>query len=421
MSAGETLRYLVVGATHRTAPLELRERMAEGADGTPLTEQIAGLELGQVAVMVTCDRVELIAAVADPEGAAAVAMGLLAARAGLARDRAAPALRWLADDAAVRHVFAIASGLESLVLGEPEVLGQVHEAEREARRQGRFGPELDALCQATYRAAKRARSETAIGEGPVSLAASAVAVALDIHGSLATVAALVIGAADIAELIAGKLREAGLGRLAVTHWRERQAAETARKLGANILPIADLEAGLAGADIVLAGAGTGRYMVTRDALARAIRARRRRPMFVIDVSLPPDVEPGVDGIDGIFRYDLADLERVARIGQGERVAAATAAWTIVDESVAAFLRDRVEREAVPAIRTLRAAFESTRDRVLADRPDADVAEATRLLVNRLLHGPSEALRRAAAEGTEGRDLEAMLERLFGRRGDERKQ
>jgi glutamyl-tRNA reductase len=417
MPPGSPLRYLVVGATHRAAPLDLRERLADG-DGTTAPEALAA-GLDQAIVLATCDRVEVVTAVAEPDREAERLIGLMAGRAGLAPSEARPALRALADEAAVRHVFAIASGLESLVLGEPEVLGQVHEAERRARAAGQLGSDLDRLLQATYRTAKRVRSETTIGEGPVTLAASALAVARDIHGDLRGASALLIGAADIAELVAGQFRSAGLARLAVSHWRERQAAAIAQRLGANVVPFSELEAALARADIVLAGAGTGRYILTRANLAAALRARRRRPIFVVDVSLPPDVEPGAEDLDGVFRYDLADLERVARTGQGERAAAAAAAWAIVDEGVGQFVRDRAERDAVPAIRALRAAFQAERARILAAHEGVDAAEATRLLIARLLHGPSEALRRSAAEGADAKEMESLLARLFGA-GDEGK-
>ncbi len=355
----------------------------------------------------------MIAASTEPERDAERILGLLAGHAGLDTAALAPFTRSLVDLDAARHVFAIAAGLESLVLGEPEVLGQVKVAEAHARGAGLVGPELDRLTQAAYRAAKRVRTETAIGERPVSLAAAALEIARRIHGDLATCAGLLIGAGEAGELVARALGEGGLGRLAVSHPSEARIAAAAQRLGANLAPFDRLDDALAAADIVISVLGGGRTILTRAAFERALRARRRRPIFVLDLAAPPDVEPDAERIEDVFVFRLDDLERVAEQGRAGRRGASSAAWAIIDQCVLAFSRETAEREAVPAVVALRGLFEAERERLLDEQPALDAAGATRLLVQRLLHAPSTALRRMAGAGENVAAAEAMLRRLFG--------
>jgi glutamyl-tRNA reductase len=198
---------------------------------------------------------------------------------------------------------------------------------------------------------------------------------------------------------------------------DRRAEAAARRLSGHFAPWADLDSALAGADIVVTATGLGRYILSTAMMETALKRRRRRPIFVVDAAIPSDVDPAVAGMDGAFVYDLADLERVALQGRVGREAATQAAWSIVDEAVAAFARDRAERAAVPAVAALRAHFERERRRLLADHSGLDAGSATRLLVNRLLHHPSEALRELAADQdgvglAERAAAERLLFRLF---------
>lgn len=410
--------YFVIGANHRTSSGALRDRLATEEVETPeLLERLRGLGFDQALWLSTCDRVELHAAHSRPLEAALAAADCMAERAGLDPAELSNQLFTLTGAAAVRHLFAVACSLDSQVVGEPHVLGQVKAAHRMASSAGLTGPELEAELQAAYATAKRVRSETPIAEGATSIVAAAVQVARDVHGDLKRVSALVLGTGDMGAMVLDGLREAGLERVTVAAPVDRRAEAAARRTGGHFVRWDDLEQALPAADIVVAAVGLGRYVLTGAMMDAAMRKRRRRPVFVVDTGVPADVEPGVADLREAFVYDLADLERVALAGRVGREAAARAAWAIVDEAVNAFARERAERAAVPAVAALRARFEAERRRLLAENGALDAGAATRLLINRLLHGPSEALRGMAADAdgaglAERAQAERLLVRLF---------
>ena len=396
---------LVVGADFRSGDADARDRMfVAEADVADFLAALRAAGIAEAMVMSTCDRVEVQAAADDPAAAATAIRHALATRAGLAAADVAAQTYRHDGPAAVRHIFAVAAGLASMIVGEPEVFGQLKAAHRDAAAAGATGPTLEATLQAAYAAAKQVRSDTAISRGPVSLAACAVRVAGDVQGDLSRAAALLVGAGDMGALMLQHFRQAGLARLTVAAATPDRAATLARTHGATAVTYDDLAAALPGADIVVAAAGLGRYLVTADMVRAALAARRRRPMFLLDAAVPGDIDPAADTLDGAYRYELDDLERVAQEGRTGREAAATEAWHIVDRHAAAFAAARAGRQAVPAVRQLRAHFEAVRDEVLAD-PNLDAAAATRLLVNKLLHAPSGALR--------GGEEAAQAMRLFG--------
>ncbi|WP_158046760.1 glutamyl-tRNA reductase [Skermanella pratensis] len=405
---------VLVGANHRSSSGAVRDLICTEETEVPgVLARLRAAGLTEMLWLSTCDRVEVLAASCDPAGAASVAASALAERAGMTAQALAPELYTLTGGDAVRHLFAVACSLDSQVVGEPHVLGQVKAAHRASITAHATGPELEAVLQAAYAAAKRVRTETAIAERPVSIAAAAVQTARDIHGDLDRSAALLIGLGDMGELMVDALREAGLPRLTVAARVDRRAEAAARRLGCHHVPIDDLDTALVSADIVVTAAGLGRYILSADRMEAVLKKRRRRPVFVIDTAIPGDVDPAVGGLEGVFVYDLADLERVALEGRATREAAAAAAWAIVDQAVAAFARGRAERAAVPAVAALRGHFEAVRSRLLADHAGADPAEATRLLVNRLLHDPSQVLRAmAASHDMEQVEAERLLRRLF---------
>jgi glutamyl-tRNA reductase len=369
----------------------------------------------QAIMLSTCDRVEVQGMSEVPAAAIEAVRVILAARAGENPEEIASRLEVLSGDEAVRRVFAVAASLESQVIGESQVLGQVKEGHRLATRNGMVGPALESLLQAAYAAAKRVRSETEIAERSVTLASGAVQIARDLHGDLSGSTGLILGLGDMGDLIGGQLRLAGLGGTILTGPSRRTEAE-ARRMGCNFVPFDELEDALADADIVVTAAGTGRLLITVEAMEQALRRRKRRPVLILDGGIPADVEPAVHDLDGAFVYTLDDLEQVAREGRANREAAAADAWKIVEAAANAWRRSLAERDAVPTLVSLRNKFEAMRDEILAADPNADAAEATRRLVNRLLHRPSEALRELAAEtGSEAERQAAtrIVERLFG--------
>jgi glutamyl-tRNA reductase len=240
----------------------------------------------------------------------------------------------------------------------------------------------------------------------------AVQVARDVHGALDRCAALIIGAGEMGELLAAKLREAGIGRLAVADSLGLRAQATARRLGAQIVPFDDLATALADADIVLTALGHGTVVIDAPLMRATLRRRRQRPMFLIDAAVPGDIAPAVNEIEEAFLYDLGDLERIAQEGREQREQEAAKGWAILREAVAGFTRDSAARDAVPALAALRGAFETARASLLAEQPGISAEEATRLLINRLLHRPSEVLRDTAIAGGDRAALEKLLLTLF---------
>ncbi|MCH8809122.1 MAG: glutamyl-tRNA reductase [Proteobacteria bacterium] len=412
-------RLFVVGVNQRSASAMLCERLfAEEIEPSALLARLrAAGDAGAVAeamVLSTCERLEVMAVADAPAAGAQALVGLLAEETGTEADEfGAGSFRHLGAEA-LRHIFAVTASLDSQTVGEPQILGQVKESHRRAVEAGTAGPALDAVLQAAYGAAKRVRSETSLAEHPVSIAASALLVARDVHGALERRGVLLAGLGEMGEFMAAELIDAGVGDLVVMHASLGRAEAVAHRLGCHFRPWSELDDALAGADIVVAATGTGRYTITGPLAEAALKRRRREPIFFIDTAIPGDVDPAVARLDGAFVYDLEDLERVALEGKANREAETEAAWRILDEELAEFLRRRAERVAVPSVAALRRHFESARAAVLAEG-GTGAEEATRRLINRLLHDPSEVLRAAAAgdRDPQGRAaLEAALRRVF---------
>ncbi|HWG79465.1 MAG TPA: glutamyl-tRNA reductase [Stellaceae bacterium] len=417
-TAGTGTALLVIGTNHRTSPAALRNRFAlVEAELSSVLEGLRGAALGEAVLIATCDRIELVTTSADGEQAAARFVTLLAERTGFTAPAIAAGLYRHEGMAALRHVFAVASALDGLVLGEPQVLGQVKAAHRLAAEHGLAGGELEVVFSAAFAAARRVRRETRIAERPVSIAAAALQLARDIHGDLDRCAALLLGPGEMGELIADQFGRAGLARLVVCGPPAR-AERAARRFGCNLLPLDELDEGLAAADIVIASLGSGRAVLAVPRVAAALRRRPRRPIFVIDAAIPADAEPAVNDLDGAFLYDLGDLERTALAGRAVREAASAEARRIIDAELAAFDARRAARRAVPAVVALRRHVEALRRQAL-EEAGGDAVTATRLLANRLLHDPSEVLRElAGASAGEIAAMEELLRRLFRLRGED---
>lgn len=412
-TADAASRLLVFGVSHRTATAALRERLLiEDIDQPAMLAEIRAAGFDEALLVATCDRLEVVALHRDPETALGPLLRMFAERAQVpADDLQAQSYHHFAD-AALRHVFAVAASLDSQVIGEPQVLGQVKESHRLAAAAGSLGTGLETVLQSAYATAKRVRSETPLAERPVSITASALMVARNLHGELAHSSALVIGLGEMGELMAVELREAGIVDLVIMHGSPRRAEAAAHRLRCHFRPWEELAEAVAAADIVVTALGSGRHTVTAPLVEAALKQRRRRPILFLDAAVPGDVEAAVQELDGAFVYDLDDLEGVAREGKAGREATALAAWRVLEEEVSGFLRKRAERAAVPAVAALRKHFEAARQEVLA-QGGLDAEAATRLLIKRLLHGPSEALRAvAAADAEAGRRLERTIESLF---------
>jgi glutamyl-tRNA reductase len=407
---------LVVGINQRSSSLAVRDRLyvEEHAHGAFL-ENLRRSGINQALLVSTCDRVEVQAMHPDPQAASRKIAAIMATHGGYELGEIAEQFYIIIGDEALRHLFAVASSLESTVVGEPHVLGQVKDSYRVSRAAGLTGSELEAAVQCAFAVAKRIRTETAIGAGPVSVAAAAIDVIRGVHGDLERLSCLMIGTGEIGELLVEALRQAGLGRLFVTDTRAARAEAAARALGCHMLPLDGLADATGKADIILGCLG-GRTPVISAGIARAaLRARRNRPIVFIDAAVPGDIDPLADRLDGVFLYSLDDLDRLTRDSRTARENEVETARRIVDEAVAEFMLARAERAAIPVLARLRTHFERARAQALADA-GGDAEKATRLLINRLLHDPITRLRKVAGRGGDvDRELsrfDDVLKQLF---------
>lgn len=412
-------RPLVVGVNHKSAALGLRDRLFVDDDDLPaVLTRLKEAGLAQALFLSTCDRVEAQAMVGDVAEAVHRITALMAANAAMPAIDLEGKLYIHTGEEAVRHIFSVAASLDSLVVGEPQVLGQVKAATKVARDHDLIGPELDRLMQAALHTAKTIRSETAIGQRPVSISAAAAQVATDIHGDLSRVEGLIIGAGDMAELIAIDLVKGGLSSLTATHPRKGRALMTAKSLDCHLADFSDLANQMAKADIVITSLGRRERLLTTDMVRAALKARRYKPLYIIDVAIPGDVDPAINRLDDAFLYDLSELEQVAMEGMASRTREADRAWDILESAVTSFWRGQAERSAVPLVSDLRQSFEAMGQAALIEA-QGDADKAVRLLLKRLLHQPTSVLKDLAGEtgvtacsAAEWSLTEQVLRRLF---------
>jgi glutamyl-tRNA reductase len=418
---------LVVGLSHRTAPVDVRERLAAGADLLPavLARLISRQELAESMFLSTCNRVEVVA-LARPSG---IPSARRAIRDELARhggaeggDDLAPYLYEKEGDDAVRHVFRVSASLDSMVLGEPQILGQMKEAYDSAIAAGALKGTLGRCISRAFAVAKRVRTETAIGAGTVSISSVAVDLARSVFGDLSQRTVLLLGAGEMAEAAARSLGK-GARALRICNRSFDRAAALAGEMHASAVPWDQLPAELVDADVVVASTGSTTHVVTHDIVKRAMRARRGRSLLFVDIAVPRNVEPAVHGIDNVYVYNVDDLEKQVAHGMKARHAEADAAERIVSDEVAQFLAWRRGLEVQPtvvAMRTkVRSVFVSELERSLGNRlkhlPESDRAALTQMLdsaVGKLLHAPTTKLKARAAEGDDAGELASAMRLLF---------
>jgi glutamyl-tRNA reductase len=419
------VRILLVGMNHRSAPLELREKLAVEDPAPALRKLVACEEVDEAVLFSTCNRVEVVVVTRALEAAR------LRLRSFLARDLAAPGcvsparveahLYEHLDGDAMRHVLRVACSLDSMVVGEPQILGQTKDAWQAALDCGAAGPILGRLFQHAFGAAKRVRSETRIAERPVSVARVAVDLARQIFEDFADKQALLVGAGEMIELALEALRGAGLEAVRVANRTPERAALLATRFGASAHGLDELPALLRAADVVLTSIGGEAPLIGPALVEPALRARRQRPMFLIDLGVPRNVDPAIDRLDNVYRYDVDDLGSVARENAEERRRETARAEAIVEEQRQRFDGWLSALRAVPTIRHLRERVEAIRvaelERSLR-RLDLDEAQQqavdalTRALVNKILHHPVSRLRREA-EREEGMAYLEAARVLFG--------
>lgn len=403
----------VIGANHRTSGLSLRDRLfVADADVPAFLRKLSGIGITDALVLATCDRVEVQGIHVDPHSLLPLVSGFFAEHAGVTEEEVSGIFYIHSGPDAVRHIFSVAASLDSLVVGEPQVFGQIKAAHRIAKNVGMIQGPFEGLLQSAYSAAKRVRTETTIGERPVSIASAACEIARELHGDLSRLFVVMIGAGEMGELMARQFQGNGVKGLTLCHPNASRVEPLALRLGCHIFPHDNLSGALAEADIVICAMGSRRHSLNSDMVRAALKARRRRPQLIIDTGIPGDVEPAVNRIDDAFLYELADLERVALQGRTNREAEADAAWRLIEDEVATYLLDNASRDAVPALTQMYAYFEDMRQMVLRENPK-DATRATELLVARLLHNPSLILRELATRQTgEIANAEHLLRLLF---------
>lgn len=397
----------VIGINYRTAPVEVRERLAFGpADLPGALAQVRELPgVNEAAILSTCNRTEIYCDLDPPDNGEPVRW--LGGYHGLAQRELAPYLFRHPEPETVRHLMRVAAGLDSMVLGEPQILGQIKDAYRQAVASGTAGKLLNRLFQHSFAVAKQIRTDTAIGSSPVSVAFAAVRLAQQIHGDLGQRTALLIGAGDTIELAAVHLHEQGLGRLIVANRSLERARQLAAPLGGYAVALTELAQHLAEADIVISATASRLPILGKGAVETALKKRRHRPMFLVDVAVPRDMEPEIAALEDAYLYTVDDLDGIIQDNLRSRQLAALQADEIVATQVHHFLDWLRANDAVQTVTALRRHSEQVRDRVLetarrqlANGADADevLRAATRKLVNRLLHEPSVRLREAGSEG-----------------------
>jgi glutamyl-tRNA reductase len=413
------MNFHLIGVNHNSAPLEVRERLAipeaQLPDAIRTLVQQPGVEEGMV--LSTCNRVELLTSV----GQGCDLRGFLRSYFGLSSDALHSHVYEFEQRDAVRHVFRVASSLDSMVVGEPQILGQVKEAYAIARGLGAVHSGLDVLLSRAFAVAKRVRTETAIGSSSVSISSVAVQLAQKIFGSLKDKTVYVVGAGKMAELAARHLIGNGAGSIFFSNRTHEKALQLAEAFGGQAIPFEQLYSEVDRADIVLTSTGAAEPLFRREHGERIMGRRRNRPMFFIDIAVPRNVDPSMNKVDGMFVYDVDDLQAVASSNSAERRKEAELAEKIIEAEVERFTLRLKSLSVVPTILSLQEQCETIRqaeiDRIrgklgkLTPEQEAAIEAMTRGIVNKLLHTPITTLKSTAAE-PEAATIHDVVRRIF---------
>ncbi len=398
----------------------MRERVVFGPEELPRAlgelRDCAGVE--EAAILSTCNRTDLY--VGLEHGADAAVKHWFGGYHGLSHHELDRHLYTHHDNHAVRHVMRVASGLDSMVLGEPQILGQLKDAYRDAQKSKALGRKLSLLFQHTFAVAKKIRTDTEIGASPVSVASAAVNLANQFFAGFKKHTALLVGAGVTIELVAKHLRKRGIGRLFVANRSVDRARELAGEFGGFALPLSEIEGTLPEADILITSTAATEPVITLEQMQAAIKARKRKPIFAVDIAVPRDIEPSVAELSDVYLYTIDDLDKVILEGQGNREAAAVEANRLLDEEIARYASIERSKEVVPVIAALRENGEALRSEIAAqarrrlargESAEDAIDYATAALMKKLLHKPSVALRKAGEASDQ--DLIDAARSIFG--------
>ena len=414
----------ILGLNHNTAPVEIREEVIYSGDavGRALTAVTSQPGIAEAVVLSTCNRTEFYV---ETDNADLSELATWLEFDQKLSSEASAALFTLNGEEAIRHLFRVACGLDSMVLGEPQILGQLKDAFRQAEQIGTVGARLHRLFRHTFSVAKKVRTDTEIGSSPVSVAYAAVNLANQFFAGFSKHTALLIGAGMTIELVAKHLNGKGLGRLFVANRDFNRAQSVASRFDGFALPLSEIEGTLPEADILISSTASTEPVVTTAQLERAITARKRRPIFAVDIAVPRDLEAGIDDLDDVYLYTIDDLDKVIMEGQSSREAAAVDANRILNDETRRYLSIERSKEVAPIITALRDHGDALRQEVLeqarrrlAKGADSDevVQYVASSLLKKILHQPSVRLREAG-EQSDQEFIEAVRQ-LFGLGKDE---
>ena len=417
------MKLVVTGLSHHTAPVEVRERLAFEEKTLPEALDRLTHRPGMIEGMIlsTCNRVE-VAVTADGPGDAEESVDRFLAEARSVEPAwVSPYLYHYNDKDAIRHLFRVASSLDSMVVGEPQILGQLKSAYSLAKERGALSGFLDQVVTRAFNVAKRVRTETEIGSSAVSVSYAAVELARDIFGTLQGKRVLLVGAGKMAESAARHLRRAGSGDLFVTNRTRSRADLLAEEFSGQTVGYEDFFSVLPEIDIVISSSAAPHYVLTASAMREVIGRRRNRPMFLIDIAVPRNIEPAVNELEGVFVYDIDDLDRVVKSNLQARRNVAEQAEEIIDEEVQRMLLRLKTREVAPTIVDLQEHLEQVRtgeiERLrsrlgpLSPQQEEAIEAITRGIVNKIAHAPIIELRRKAND-PEGVALMTTIRKLF---------
>lgn len=398
---------LIVGINHTTAPIALREKIAfsseQLADALTALRSTAGLQ--ELAILSTCNRTEIYAVHKHNEPASII--DWLANYHQVATNVLTDSVYTYWGHSSVKHLMRVAAGLDSMVLGESQILGQMKDCFQLAQTHHSMGAELNQLCQNTYRVAKRIRSTTAIGQNPVSIASTAVVLASQLFADLKTCNALLIGAGETIELVGRHLNNAGIKQLVIANRTLANAERLAEALNATATEFSDIPHQLVQADIVISATGSELPVLGKGTTERALKLRRHKPIFMVDLAVPRDIEPEVDDLSDVYLYSVDDLQEIISANLGSRRAAALEAEVIVEQAVLEFQQQHRSRQAVSTLKRFRQRHESIKRTELekallrlkkGDAPEAVLNGLANQLTNKIIHTPSVQLKQASAEG-----------------------
>ncbi|ARA76401.1 glutamyl-tRNA reductase [Pectobacterium brasiliense] len=404
---------LALGINHKTAPVSLRERVVFSPDelGVALDSLLQQPLVQGGVVLSTCNRTELYLSVDEQENQREQLIRWLCEYHQLRPEEVNSSLYWHQDNAAVSHLMRVASGLDSLVLGEPQILGQVKKAFAESQRGHSLSSELERLFQKSFTVAKRVRTETDIGASAVSVAFAACTLARQIFESLSDVTVLLVGAGETIELVARYLREHKVQKMVIANRTRERAQALAAEVGAEVITLAELDEQLVQADIVISSTASTLPIIGKGMMERTLKARRNQPMLMVDIAVPRDIEPEVGKLPNVYLYSVDDLHAIIQHNLAQRKAAAVQAESIVQQESSDFMAWLRAQSAVETIRDYRAQADELRAEMTAkalaaiqqgNDVEAVIQELTHRLTNRLIHAPTKSLQQAARDGDQHR-------------------